>query len=73
MTRTLDAVYENGVFRPVEPLEGIDENSRVRIQVDTGTRHPLADAIGILSDEDAAEMRRLIEEEFETIDARDWQ
>jgi len=73
VTKTLDAIFENGILRPVEPLEGIDENSRVRIQVETGPKHPLADSIGVLSDEDAAEMRRVIEEEFETIDARDWQ
>ena len=73
MTKTLDAIFENGVLRPVEPLEGIAEKSRVRVRVETGPAHRLAGVIGILGDEDAAEMRRVIAEEFESVDPRDWQ
>lgn len=74
MTRSLEAVYENGALWPLEPLEGIREHSRVRIQVeaDAAGTHPLAGVIGTLSDEDADEMLRAIEEEFESVDDRDW-
>jgi predicted DNA-binding antitoxin AbrB/MazE fold protein len=68
MTQTVDAIYEGGVLRPVQPLEGISEHSRVRIavQVDQAVPHPLADCIGIMPDEDAEEMLRIIEDAFGT-------
>jgi len=34
MTRTVDAIYSQGVFRPVEPL-ALREHARVRITVET--------------------------------------
>ena len=75
MTKMVEAVYEKGALWPVEPLEGLEEHSRVRIQLETewGDGHPLSEVIGTLSDEDADEMMRVIEEEFESVDARDWQ
>lgn len=72
MTQSEEAVYENGALWPLEPLEGVREHSRVRLQVEAdamGT-HPLAGVFGTLSDEDADEMLKAIEEEFETIHER---
>lgn len=37
MTRTVEAIYENGVLRPVRPLEGIDEQARVKVTVEKVT------------------------------------
>lgn len=34
MTQTVEAIYENGILRPVQPLEGIRDQSRVRVTVD---------------------------------------
>jgi predicted DNA-binding antitoxin AbrB/MazE fold protein len=42
MTKQIDAVYENGVLRPLEPLE-LEEQQRVRITIENGD--PLADLI----------------------------
>lgn len=74
MTRTIEALYENGVLRPLEPLEGVAEHSRVKLIVELKERslHPLSDCIGILPDEDAQEMLRIIEDEFERVDADEW-
>jgi predicted DNA-binding antitoxin AbrB/MazE fold protein len=74
MTRTIEAFYENGVLRPLEPLEGVAEHSRLFITLELGDtrRHPLADLIGTLPDEDAREMMQAIDEEFERIDADEW-
>lgn len=36
MTISIDAIYQNGVLRPLEPLPLID-NARVRITVDSDT------------------------------------
>jgi predicted DNA-binding antitoxin AbrB/MazE fold protein len=63
MTRTVEAIYKDGILRPIEPLEGIAENCRftVTVEVEEKTAHPLAECVGILPDEDADEMRRIIE------------
>ena len=77
--QTVDAVYENGVLRPLTPLQGVPEHGAVRITV-TATvsiesdeaAHPLAPCVGILPNEDADEMRRAIEREFEGVDPNEW-
>jgi predicted DNA-binding antitoxin AbrB/MazE fold protein len=75
MAETVDAIYEDGVLRPIQPLHGIDEHSRVRVTVEPARApaHPLAGCIGILPDEDADDMRRGIENEFEQVNPRERQ
>jgi predicted DNA-binding antitoxin AbrB/MazE fold protein len=75
MSQTVDAIYERGVLRPVSPLEGVVEHSRVRITVES-PGHPgnkLKECAGILPDEDAKEMRHIIDEEFEKVDLSEWE
>lgn len=33
MTKTIQAVFEHGVLRPLEPIEGIRENTEVEITI----------------------------------------
>ena len=33
MTKTIEAIYENGVLRPVIPIKGLKKNERVAITV----------------------------------------
>jgi predicted DNA-binding antitoxin AbrB/MazE fold protein len=74
MTRVLEAVYENGVFRPLTQPEGIAEHGRVMLTV-TAEEKPssLADFAGRISPDDAEEMRAIVEREFERVDLREWQ
>lgn len=74
MTRTINAVYEGGVLRPLQSLEGITEHARVRLTVESvePAGNGLADCVGILPDEDAADMRRIVESEFERVDSGEW-
>lgn len=74
MTRRIEALYENGILRPLEPIEGVAEHSRLTVTLEMrGARpHPVADLVGTLPDEDAEEMRQAIEEEFERIDPDEW-
>lgn len=62
------------MLRPMRPLRGIDEHSKVRIMVEPAqeSSHPLEGCIGILPDEDADEMRRPIDSEFEQVNPREW-
>ena len=74
MKKTVEAVYENGVFRPLERPEGIAEHRQVTLTVTLGgTPSSLADLSGRLSADDADEMRAIVEREFERVDLREWQ
>jgi len=74
MTKTIEAIYENGVLRPVIPIKGLKKNERVAITVKKAqkTKHPLAGLCGILPDADAAEMLKTVKEEFEKVDINAW-
>lgn len=74
MTKTIDAIYEGGVLRPLESLEGIAEHAQVRVTLEivTPEGNGLYDCIGILPDEDAADMRRIVESEFEKVNLDEW-
>lgn len=74
MTRTINAIYEGGVLRPLESLEGIADHARVKLTVESvdPAGNGLADCVGTLSDEDAAEMRRIVDGEFEQVNASEW-
>ncbi|MBI3950730.1 MAG: antitoxin family protein [Acidobacteria bacterium] len=75
MAETVEAIYENGILRLVQPLQGIPEHSTVKVTVEIKDQphHPLADCLGTLSDEDAADMLRIIEDEFEQVNLSEWQ
>lgn len=74
MTRTIDAIYEGGVLRPLHLLDGIAEHARVRVTVQTLGPSPglLADCVGTLPDEDAADLRRIIDDQFEQVNPGEW-
>ena len=70
---TIEAVYSGGVLRPIEKLEGLEENQRVVITVTaTPGARPLEGWSGGLSDEDAREMIGIIDAEFEKVDPNEW-
>jgi predicted DNA-binding antitoxin AbrB/MazE fold protein len=75
MTRTIEAIYENGVLRPIQPLEGIEEKSRLQVtlQVSSSPRPAFDPGIGVMPDEDAEAILRAVQEECERVDLRDWQ
>lgn len=74
MTRTIKAIFEGGVLRPLQSLDGIAEHAQVRVTVETlePAGNGLADCIGILPDEDAAEMAQIVQDEFEQVNLREW-
>lgn len=75
MTQTIEVVYERGVLRPLQPLDGIEEQSHLRltIEVKSGTERPWERFIGTLPDEDAREILGIVADEFEQVDSREWQ
>jgi predicted DNA-binding antitoxin AbrB/MazE fold protein len=66
-------VYENGVFRPRMPPEGIPEHARVIVTVAVEEQSSsLLDVSGTISADDAEELRQIVEREFERVDSPDW-
>ncbi len=73
MKETLEAVYENGVFKPLTTPLGIGEHRRVTLTVtDVEVSRSLADCSGRISGADAQEMRDIVHREFERVDPREW-
>ena len=73
MKKTIHAIYEHGIFRPLEPLEGLQENSEVELVIQgKAPYYPLDEIFGILPKEDADEIRRIVEEEFERVNLNEW-
>ena len=75
---TIPAVFENGVFKPNEPVD-LPSGSKVHLIVPEPQDDPVAimkarypNSFGGLSDEDAEEMRKVIEEQCERVDPDDW-
>ena len=64
-SQTVEAIYEDGVSRPLTALEGLTEHCKVKVTVESEeiTSHPLLRFAGVLSDDEAAELRRIIEDE----------
>ena len=79
MTWSIPAIFENGILRPLRPLLGVPDKAQVDLIVNTrenghavvGEQNWRA-CIGIIARDDAAEMSRVIEDEFEKVDERDW-
>ncbi len=44
----------------------------VTVELKGGAVHPVIDCVGILPDEDAAEIRKIVEDEFERVDLDEW-
>lgn len=71
--QTIEAIYENGVLRPLEPLDGLAEHSKVKVTIEYKAEpHPLMQFAGILNNEEAAELLNIIEEEFKRVDPNAW-
>jgi len=80
---TIRAVYEDGVFRPLQPVAGLQDRQEVSITLesrlqakttpplitDPAERQRILESFaGSLSDEEAEKMIRDIEEEFERLE-----
>ncbi len=74
MTKTIHAIYEHGILRPLEPIEGIRENTEVEVTIAVKQKElsPILRLAGILSEEEANTMLRIVEEEFERVNLDEW-
>lgn len=72
--QTIEAIFEDGVFRPLETPVGLPEHMRVKITIEPQMTEdrPFLQFVGILSDEEAVELERVIAEEFSKVDVDAW-
>lgn len=74
----VEAIFESGVFRPVSPVE-LAEGMHVEVLVPEATGATVGKPVlastsfGIFPHEDAEEISRIIEEEFEQVNLDEWQ
>jgi len=69
MAKTVEAVYEDNVLKPVEPIKGIKEHERVLVILcSQPIKKGLRELVGTLTHEEAEVMQKLIDEEFEKIE-----
>ena len=70
MTRTIEVIFENNVFRPLVPVEGIEEHEKM---VAIFTRWPvkkgLRNLAGTITHAEARAMQKCIDEESGKIEA----
>ncbi len=74
MTKTIHAIYKDGMLKPLDPIEGIKENSEVEITVSIKEQvhHSILRFAGLLNEEDAHRMSSIIEDEFEKVNLDEW-
>jgi predicted DNA-binding antitoxin AbrB/MazE fold protein len=69
MTKAIEVVFENNVFKPLRPVEGIKENE---MMVAIFSRRPakkgLQNLAGTISHDESQAMQECIDEEFEHIE-----
>lgn len=67
MVRLIRAIYENGVFRPLDGLEGLPDQSAVSLRIEHADANggSLSDFAGLWPRDEAEEIEALIEAEFE--------
>ena len=69
MTKAIEVVYKNNVFKPLGPVEGIKENEMmVAIFSRCPSKKGLRDLAGTITHDEAREMQACIHEEFERIE-----
>ncbi len=74
MSKPFRAIYENGVFRPLESIEGLNDRSTVHLRFETSPAGSgfLSDLAGMWTEQEAEEIEALIEAVFEKVDSREW-
>lgn len=72
MTKTIEVIYEDSVFKPISPVDGIHEHDRIIMVVSRRcNKEGVRSLAGTLSHEEAEEMEKMIDEEFGKIEG-DW-
>jgi len=70
MNQIIEVIYEDDVLKPLTPIEGLRKNERALVIIyPKPDRKALHALVGTLTHEEAEEMRRLIDGEFERVES----
>lgn len=71
---TITAVFENGVFRPLQPVEGFESGAQVELSVDMPRNafEKLKSHFGSIPREEIELIETAIEEACEVVDPDEW-
>ncbi len=74
MPKTIHAIYEHGILRPLELIKGIGENTGVEVTIAVKQKElsPILRFAGISSEEEANTRLKIVEEEFERVNLNEW-
>ncbi len=64
MSKVIRVRYENGVLKPLEPIE-LREGEEVRVRIEKDLRERLKDLIGILGESSEEELERYLKEAWQ--------
>ena len=68
MNRLVEVIYEDSVFKPLHPIEGLDRNETTWIILCPREKKGLDGLIGSLTPEEAETMQNTIDREFSKIE-----
>ena len=75
---TISAIYDNGVFKPMRPVD-LPQGTHVEVVLPANGGDPVAilqlrfpGSFGTMSEEDADELQRIVDEEFGQVNPDDW-
>lgn len=72
MARAIEVIFEDNVFKPIKPVEGMNEHERmIAIISRRSDKKGLRDLAGTISQDEAREMMTVIDQEFGHIEG-DW-
>lgn len=61
MTKVIRVRYENGVLKPLEPVD-LEEGKEVVVRIEERIREKLKDLIGVLGESSEEELEKYLEE-----------
>ncbi|QTA84716.1 antitoxin AF2212-like protein [Desulfonema magnum] len=64
----IEVIYEDSVFKPLHPIEGVDRNEKTWIILCPRKKEGLDGLIGTLTPEEAEKMQNTIDREFTEIE-----
>lgn len=68
MNQIIEVIYEDNVFKPLHPVEGLNSRQKTWIILCSPEKRGMDELIGTLSPEEAEEMQRVIDREFSKIE-----
>ncbi len=68
MNRMIEVIYEDSVFKPLYPIEGLGKSKKAWIILCPPEKKGLNELIGTLTPEEAEEMQNTIDKKFSKIE-----